>query len=251
VDEPIIDYDTPGSEPIIYALSNAGADVLAETFGLPRGTIDWQAKNSELVSKPYIYHTLAVAQVMVQFTADCRERGDIRLLHPRDVVRGTPHATAQQTNPYTWRVVIPGPQRDLRIGLRPDRICGLWMPSRPEGKNRSHLCVEADLGTMPVERDTLRQTSIAKKIIGYSETYKQKLHRDMYGWNAFRVLFVTTSQERVTTMLEYIAKVARERKYPAQLFLFTDFETLAKHNIFELPWRQWRRGREEQVTLLG
>ena len=151
-----------------------------------------------------------------------------------------------------WRVIVPGTPRDIPIGLRPDKICGVHVLSRPEGRNRAYFFLEADLGTMPVERSTLRQTSIAKKIMGYSETYQQKLHATMYNWQSgFRVLFVTTSQERIDTMLKYVAKMTHERTYRSVLFLFTDYATLTRQNIFDVPWRRMRNGAEDRVTLLG
>jgi hypothetical protein len=251
VDEPVVDYDTPGSDPMIYALGNEGAAVLAKAYGLRIGTIDWRAKNQELISKPYIYHTLAVAEVMVALAAGCRERGNVRLLAPQEVVRDTPHASAQRTNPYLWRVSLPDPGLRAPIGMRPDKICGLHVLARPEGRNRAYFCLEADLGTMPVERETLRQTSIAKKIIGYSETYKQKLHTALYNWGLFRVLFVTTSQERVDSMLQYVAKVTHERRYRSDLFVFADYAALAQQHIFDVRWRCIRNGAEEGMTLLG
>lgn len=261
VDEPVIDYDEPGSESIIYALNNAGADVLADTFGLSRGTIDWQAKNKELVSKPNIYHTLAVAEVMVKFVADCRERGDTHLLQQWDVVKGTPRASEQGADRYGWNVTVRATVRDhktkqqmereVSFGVRPDRIVGIDLLTRDGQSRRWRYFLEADLGTMPVQWRGLRQSSIGKKIIGYSETYKQSMHETLYRWRRFRVLFVTTSQQRVDTMLAYVAKVAAERGYRSDLFLFTDYATLAQHNIFDVRWRSIRNGAEAQTTLLG
>ncbi len=46
-------------EPMTYALSNAGADVLAERQGIERGRIDWGRKNRE-VTRVHISHTLMV-----------------------------------------------------------------------------------------------------------------------------------------------------------------------------------------------
>jgi hypothetical protein len=134
--------------------------------------------------------------------------------------------------------------------MRPDKICGVHVLTRPEGRNTAYFCLEADLGTMPIERKALRQTSIAKKIIGFGETYKQKLHTTLYNWRFFNVLFVTTSQERADSMLQCVAKVTGERRYRSDLFLCTDYATLAQQNILDVRWRCIRNGTEAQTTLL-
>ncbi|MBW2086625.1 MAG: replication-relaxation family protein, partial [Deltaproteobacteria bacterium] len=62
----------PGSQPMVYALGNKGADLLTSEFGLHRGRVDWTAKNRE-VKRVYLEHTLMVSGFMVSLELACRQ----------------------------------------------------------------------------------------------------------------------------------------------------------------------------------
>jgi len=57
-------YSRAGSKPMVYALGNKGADLLSEVDGIPRGKVDWTAKNHTL-GPLFLEHTLLVSEVMV------------------------------------------------------------------------------------------------------------------------------------------------------------------------------------------
>jgi hypothetical protein len=64
-------YSRVGSKPMVYALGNKGADLLAEMYHVPRGKFDWTAKN-RAVGPVFLDHTLLVADFMVALEASCR-----------------------------------------------------------------------------------------------------------------------------------------------------------------------------------
>src|SRR3954468_24346224 len=78
----------------------------------------------------------------------------------------------------------------------PDIVFGLELT---DGSRRNFM-VEIDRGTMPVRRSDPDQTSIERKMRVYLTAHAAKLHKEQFGWANFRVLFVTTNQDRVETM---------------------------------------------------
>jgi hypothetical protein len=72
------------------------------------------------------------------------------------------------------------------------------------------------------------------------------LHRQRFGFNRFRVLTVTTSAQRVNSLLEACAELERGRG----LFLFADHAALAQHkDILSLPFQAGHAGGTEMLLL--
>src|SRR3984893_15622727 len=67
-----LDWYAAGSEPMVYALGNRGGAVLAAADDRS-GALRWDTKNRN-VSRQFLRHTLAVAEVMVAFEVACRGR---------------------------------------------------------------------------------------------------------------------------------------------------------------------------------
>src|SRR3954469_6667146 len=86
-----LDWYATGSEPLVYALGNRGVEVL-ETEGEVRRGIRWDTKNRNL-SRVFLHHTLAVAEIMVAFEVDCRSREGVRFIPPQEVLAGAPGTT--------------------------------------------------------------------------------------------------------------------------------------------------------------
>jgi hypothetical protein len=175
-----------------------------------------------------------------------RQHRDVRFIEQEAIIK-----SASNTNQAGWRVAISSTGETRTLGVVPDHMFALHLASRPRPR---YLFLEIDLGTMPVSRTSLKQNSIQKKAVFYSETYIQKLHQKLYGMPNFRVLVVTTTPERVQTMLDLMRTFEDRKKYPPGLFFFTDAASIAVHTrsqiILTLPWRVWRNGTEERTTLL-
>lgn len=140
-----------------------------------------------------------------------------------------------------WRVALSG---GVRLGIVPDRVFALEKTNIPRDPSPAFFFVEADRGTMPVIRKNLLRTSMFRKLLTYEATWKAGLHKSLFDFHRFRVLIVTTSPARTSSLIEACAKLRRCRG----LFLFCDTATLARHdNIFDAPWRT---GEGETATLL-
>jgi hypothetical protein len=238
-------YTYAGSRPMVYGLGNKGADLLAERFQIPRGRIDWTAKN-KAVGPVFLEHTLLTADFMVALELACREHGKVRIISFGEILRQAPEATQRRKNPYGWHVRVTYGHEAHTLGVIPDKIFGLHRLDRPEGKNKAYFFLEADRATMPVVRSNLRQTSFYRKLLAYHETWRQELHTRHYGISNFRVLTVTSSPERARNCIA--ANKQATGGEGSKLFLFTDKTAPdGSRNVLTLPWMN---GKDEQPVRL-
>jgi hypothetical protein len=238
-----LDWYTRGSEPLVYALGNRGAEVLETEGLLRRGGIRWDTKNQGL-SRVFLHHTLAVAEVMVAFEVACRSREGVRFIPPEEILAGAPEATRRLRLPFRWQVEVRQGGKHYRLGVEPDRVFGLRFEGAPENRQRAYFFLEADRGTMPVTRKELAQTSLLRKLLSYQETWQRELHREHFGIPNFRVLTVTTSRERVENLIEACRSLPGSG---SRLFLFTDQESLGRESILAY---EWVNGRSEVVRFM-
>jgi hypothetical protein len=236
-----LDWYTRGSEPLVYALGNRGAEALETERELRRGGIRWDTKNRNL-SRVFLHHTLAVSEVMVAFEVACREREGVRFISPEKILAGAPEATRRLRFPFRWQVEVPYGGKPYRLGVEPDRVFGLRFDDATENRRCAYFFLEADRGTMPVTRKGLAQTSFLRKLLAYQETWRRGLHRAHLGIPNFRVLTVTISRERVGHLVE----ACRSLTAGSRLFLFTDQENLHRADILS---QEWVNGRGEGVRL--
>src|SRR3954452_17537045 len=229
-----LDWYARGSEPLVYALGNRGAELLEARGLFRRGGIRWDTKKRN-VSRVFLHHTLAVAEVMVAFEIACRGHEGVRFIPTEEVLAGAPPETRRLRIPFRWQVEVRQGGKPY-LGVEPDKVFGLRFEGEPEGRNLAFFFLEADRGTMPVERRGLGQTSFRRKLVCYQETWRQGIHRQHLGIPNFRVLTVTTSRERVGHL------VAACRSSTGQgLFLFTDDRgTLDRGRILNHGWLNGR-----------
>jgi hypothetical protein len=238
-----LDWYARGSEPLVYALGNLGAEVLEAEGVARRGGVRWDTKNRN-VSRVFLHHTLAVAEVMVAFEVACRSREGVQFIPPEEVLARAPAETRRLRLPFRWQVEIRQGGKSHRLGVEPDKVFGLRFEGEPEGRNLAFFFLEADRGTMPVKRKGLAQTSFLRKLLCYQETWRQGIHRTHLGISNFRVLTVTTNRERV----EHLVKACQSLfGGGSRLFLFTDRERLGGGG--DILTHEWMNGRGERVLL--
>jgi hypothetical protein len=235
-----LDWYAQGSEPLVYALGNRGVAVLAAE-GERGGALRWD--KSRNVSRQFLRHTLAVAEVMVAFEVACRDTEGVTLIQPEEILTAAPEATRRLRLPFRWQVEVSERDKLHRLGVEPDRVFGLSFAGEPEHRRRAYFFLEADRGTMPVVRQGLVQTSFRRKLLGYQETWRQGLHRIHLGIPNFRVLTVTTNEERARRLIEACGSLTGG----ARLFLLVNHERVSHGNILTLGWQN---GRGEHVRLV-
>jgi hypothetical protein len=200
------------NKPLVYGLANAGAKVIGQE-------INWNARNRESKNL-FLKHTLLIADIMVGIEVACRQNGKTTLIPQSEILENARWVGGQ--NKAGWQVSFRHNGLNHRLGLFPDQIFGL----KPEGKEVHWFFLEADRGTMPVRRKTLKQTSILKKSLGYKHSCEQKIPWNRFRIPNFRVLYVSSSGLR----LKKIQKVSEGIK---NLFLLSHADQFAE--VDDLP----------------
>jgi DNA-binding Lrp family transcriptional regulator len=231
-------YHRGGSHHIVYALGNKGAGLLKRELNLAFHKLDWGQRNRAL-GRQFLGHSLLVSDIMVKLELACRQNGQVRLVREDELL--IPAETRRKRRPFGWNVHVSS---RLKLGLVPDRVFALDFHQLPPDRPRPYFFLEADRSTMPVTRQNLSQSSFYRKMLAYEATWTQGIHRSRFGFHRFRVLTVTTSKERVKTMVNACSPLERGQG----LFLFIDLDFLSAQDILSLAWHCGRAGTFETLT---
>jgi hypothetical protein len=127
----------------------------------------------------------------------------------------------------------------LKLTAFPDRVFALEYLNAQGEPNRLVFFLEADRGTMPVKRTNFSQTSFYRKLLAYEATWSQMIHGSLFGFNRFRVLTVTTSAERVKSLMAACSELHSGHG----LFLFADISVLKEPGkILGAVWQSGKTG---------
>jgi hypothetical protein len=215
-------------------LGNKGAALLKQE-GVAVAPVQWGEKNRG-VGRIYLEHAIFVSDIMVTLELACRQKG-VRLLTADQLP--LPDGTIQ---PFRWRTNTSG---DVKLGVVPDGVFALDFPDEYGECKRAFFFLEADRGTMPAIRKNLSQTSFYRKLLAYEATWTQGIHRTRFGFHRFRVLTVTASLARVTSLVDACSRL----KSGHGLFLFADRTVLNDLDILMAP--VWKNGRGGEMTAIA
>jgi len=222
-------FGAGGSCPIVYGMSKKGAQLLQKENG---SAVSWGGGGDD-VGQIFLEHAILVSDVMVAIELACQKRGDIRLLYEDELA--LPNGRSQ----VQWQVKLLG---GVEHGVVPDRVFALEYAGEKGETERVYYFLEADRGTMPVVRTNPDQTSFQRKLLAYEATWAQKVHQRKLGINRFRVLTVTTSEERVKSLIDACSRLKRGHG----LFLFADRAVLEKDPFSPV----WQCGKSIQMSAL-
>lgn len=240
------DATIPGSDPLVYALTDLGANWLSEK----RPDIERLAKryneNNARRTLATIPHALMVSDIMLRVELACYYTPErVVFIGQREILDLAPERTRNRRSPTHWNspVIVRGEQE--KIGNNPDQIFGLIDKQRPEGRNKAYFFLEADRGTESVRPGAthINKSTIYKKLLGYYHTHVHKLHSTVFGesMSNFRVLWVIDSNNRdrngKTRLQNFLdtAQEITEGRIP-ELFLFTTYDRFRATQPLDIEW---------------
>ena len=197
-------YPTAGSAPIAYALADRGARLLIERYGVDFANVEWSRKNRE-AGRPFIEHQLETIDFYVSPPMGRGRTAETCDSFTHDeIIAAFPEQQRNARNPLALRVRLAHDGVTHDVGVVPDLVFGLRFP---DGSRRCFM-VEIDRGTMPISRADISQTSFERKMRAYLTAHAAKQHERQFGWKTFRVLTVTTDQNRMRSMMEALCSSA-------------------------------------------
>lgn len=170
-----------GNGKMVYALAQKGADLIARLDGDGKpATIDWSEKNRQ-VRLRYLEHALMVSRFRTALALGTRLRPDVAV------------ESWQQGNDIRDSVIAEDEHGPERIPVAPDAYMVLRLVNEPEGRNRIHVVLEADRGTMTTKR-------FLTKVRGYWHYRQSGRQEERFGIKNFLVLTVTLTDERAANL---------------------------------------------------
>lgn len=233
-----------GNRPMIYAIGNKAIPILKDKYVLPMGN-RWALKN-RLVGQFQLEHTLSISDQLIAFNTACRKRDDVKFLDERFLIDQIPRSK-NKLGPLLLQAKITWDGKRETTSLVPDGFFGLFFTDLPESRQTAYFMLETDKGHMPIVRRQFRQTSILKKMLSYTDYIQNKRHTEQFGIKAFRVLFVTTSRQRIKTMQACYKNHLRRTGLSPGFFLFATEDDVKNSDPLELIW-ETASGKE--VTLM-
>ncbi|MEP3035983.1 MAG: replication-relaxation family protein [Pseudoruegeria sp.] len=234
-----------GSYPKIYGLGNAAARHIKAKFGLPVRTDRWVTSNNRL-QPVHIEHTVEQARFMVQLRSSVQKRPDSHgFEYPDEIFRRlNPKLLKKKSLPRKFTATVDWQNWNQKETTVPDGLCALRYLNEPPEKSSRYLFIEIDRGTETIEPTKrnlaprtffVRGNSLLRKFVVYEAGWRERAQESIFGIPTFQVLTVTTDPDRVWKMIDVVQK--HLPKSPPIRFLFTDFETLAKHqfDVFTVP----------------
>ena len=240
-DHKYLDRISPSSfnDSIIYALGDRGAEELSKSLNKSSKRIDWPAKNRSL-GRGFIDHALFISDFASWLTEKCRHHGKLPLLTQRDIT-GTASARVRANTPFAgkWYQLSNIPDWMFSIG------------NNATDQQSKFYYVEADRGTMPVSSSTLKRSSIEKKMAIYLSSIRNGYHKNTFGHDNARVLWVVdtrySGQKRLENLIEMNRRLTGGKGSRAFLFALRT-PLVSSPAIDEAPIIN---GRGEHTSLIG
>ena len=201
----------PASSPMIYTISKLGASVLAATFGYSKD--DFNFVGRAVRNWQTLQHILAVGDFQVAVMRAARELDGFRLVEwvAEKSFRADPD-----------EVYVTGARgRQRRKPVIPD---GYLVLETPQGLSRSF--VEVDRGTEGLEQ-------FRSQIEVYQE-YMRSGYQERYKTTSLRILVITNSDTRLTSLAKTIARTGGRERY-----WLTTKKRITPETVFTAPiWQK-------------
>lgn len=234
--------------PMIYALGNRGAEVMAKELGDPSiMKINWTEKNRNC-KHLFLAHTVMVSDILTTVQLACRKVRGLTYIDADEIINNRQIPAPDRADPLSWKVEGTSP-RKFRFTIIPDGAFGLRTTENGV-TNTFYYFIEADRGTMPVVRHNLFRTSIYKKMVGYSASMNDKLFGRNFGFKKVFVMFVTSSEERISNMVKLNKSIHPQGK-GYRLFKFIDNRNIHPMYPENLLGFSWQNGQGETANIIG
>ena len=207
----------------LYLLGRRGAELIAEREETGQGTPGWKESHN-LVSSPFLQHTLMINDVRIAITLAAREAG-------YRVESWMDESELKAMGEYVYVTAAGG--RSKRVAVIPDGYLVLNL-----GRRWAHFFLEIDRGTVSNRR-------WRERIQAYLRYVGCGKYAARFGTRSLRVLTVTTGVRRMTN-LKRITEEAGGRV----LFWFTTLEKVTPARVLTRPvWAV--AGEEAESRLIG
>jgi hypothetical protein len=229
-------FSEQGSDKIIYALSDTGAQELVSTG--EKVATRGRTKNNERLKVHRLNHDLKTMDFLGSVLALGSDQTTLFLAD--EILATASESQRLKKQPLSMNVEFDYLGTYTHKALIPDALFAI-----EPGNRRKHYFLEIDTGSENQTRSTPKLESILRKMKGYSNIYKDKIAKQSFNIDNFKVLFVTTTDKRIDYMIEKVFNEYIAGDIPRNIFLFSTFEK-TKSNL--ATGKVWKNCRGEAVS---
>ena len=176
----------------------------------------------------FLAHALLVSEVLIRIESDCRDQGVLFIAENEILAASKQEPTMRHMR---WRVAVKSAKSKEQIGIIPDASFAIEMPNSGQ-IHRRYFFLEADRGTMPLYRRSLRLSSIRRKALAYARSRRRCVLKERFGIPGFQVLFITQSDVRAEAIKKLHLQV-NENQWP-NLFLCISLSELRQQGLMQI-----------------
>ena len=233
------EFSEAGSDKIIYALSDTGAEALngAGEKIITRG----RTKNNDRLKVSSLKHDLLTVDFLT--SALSLEDKQTKVILSDEILATASSSQRQKKNPLSMNVEFKYLDQWTHKALIPDSLFAI-----EQGARKHYYFLETDTGTENQTRSTPRLESILRKMKGYSNIYKDKIAKESFGIAQFKVLFLTTTEKRIDYMIKNVFDEYIAGDIPRNIFLFSTFEKVKNETLAGDIWKDCRGNKVKLFT---
>jgi hypothetical protein len=209
--------------PVIYELGAGARRVLQEVGSdlSDRCTFLADAGHRQFL------HSLMICEVLASLDLAVRSTTGLRFIGWPEILRKAPGGT--QCSEVPFRLPVPSGGT-----LVPDGLFGLEY-TVDTARSYRFFALEADRGTMPVQRSRPGQTSYLGKIAAYRDIIARQVHKTHWGIPNLLVLTITTSEDRTQAMMNGLSNnnVGDNASFLFKAVATADLAKPANHLMFK------------------
>lgn len=232
-------------QPAVYELSPNGARVLEATGGM--GDIGSLSARGSGPHRQFT-HTLMVCEILASFELAVIQKSGLRIVWWPEILAKAPTEARAAHRPLQ----IDSSHGEVARGcaIEPDALFGIEYRSGARLAYR-FFALEADRGTMPVERTDQAQSSYLAKLIAYRMIIASGTFKTRWGVPNLFVLTVTVGETRLRTMEAAVRKLTDGKG--SSVLLFKSYDGMEVGNrhapVCELLAEPWSRVGYEPLSI--
>ena len=227
-----------GRKPYLYFLDKGAATILAQAEGVSLQDFNWRRRDNQLSMNNTLPHLIALNDVRISIEVDAQQRG-IQILT---------WETEQELAARSIKVPL---ERDGHVQkLIPDSYFCLYKDAvswdEEDGYAFAYF-LEIDRNTehAPLNSNSVRPNYFTTKVVKYLTYFALEKHKRDFGFQAIRVLTVTTDQKRLEKLLK-----ATESLGGGKHFWFTTFADIVPINSALTKPIWWQAGDRKKCMLI-
>ncbi len=177
---------------LAYAPTGKAATVTAAVDGETAS-----GKEFKPISSLSVAHTLSVSDALISIETACKLSG-IQFFDEQGILDSS--SSKKSSRRLQWRVTVKSGKDSEEVGVIPDGFFAIERIGDSGTSHRFYYFLEVDRGTMPLTRKSLALSSIHRKALAYSRSFKTGVLKRRFGIQKFKVLFVVRSNDRLERM---------------------------------------------------